>query len=395
MKKFIYIIIAVVVVAVVVIFVVIPRVRPPKVEEEPAPVVEEEVEKDVPDPWILEVREGLDPYRGDILFKGPQGQTPTWDTEIMLTVAEVEKLKAGNYKVALARHASQGEYTDALYGGAIDGCEYLGLDVVADTTAEFDDATLKSNIETIMATKPDAIIGYAFNAITGAEIFRPVVEAGIPLIFVSNLPEGYVHRKDFVGISTSMPYDQGGFMADAVAEATRNNKVGVVFFDVDFWITNFIDDVVRDTLAKKYPDIEIVAESGYADATSGITDATAALIQKHPEIDTLYVSFNALYAATACEDAERDDIRIISQGLDVPYMVNLLSGGNIYAIITDSTYSIGLNCAILAGYGILDKPAPEYTISPSAIITRENLREMWDLAFRVVPFPKELEELME
>jgi ribose transport system substrate-binding protein len=222
-----------------------------------------------------------------------------------------------------------------------------------------------------------------------------VVEAGIPLIFVSNLPEGYVHRRDFVGISTSMPYDQGKFMADAVAEATRNKKVGVIFFDVDFWITNFIDDVVRDTLATKYPDIEIVAEGGYADVTNGIIDATAALIQRYPEIDTLYVSFNALYAATACEAAGRDDIRIISQGLDKPYMVNMLSGGNIYAIITDSTYSIGVNCAILAGYGILGKPAPEYTISPSATVTKDNLRAMWNLAFRVVPFPKEIEELMD
>ena len=42
MKKFIYIIIAVVVVAAVVIFVVLPRVRPPKVEEEPTEETTEE-----------------------------------------------------------------------------------------------------------------------------------------------------------------------------------------------------------------------------------------------------------------------------------------------------------------------------------------------------------------
>lgn len=364
------------------------------VEEKPE-VTEEKVDKDVPDPWILEVREGLDPYRGDTLFTGPQGQTPTWDTELMLTVAEVEKLRRGNYKLALARHGSQGEYTDALYGGILDGCEYLGIKVVADTSAEFDDATLKSNIETIMATKPDAIIGFPQNSITAAEIFRPVVEAGTPLVFISNLPQDFVHGRDYVGISTSMPVDQGRFMAEAVAEATETKKVGIVFFDVDFWITNFIDDVVRDILSKNYPDIEVVAELGYADVTTGIENAAAALIQQHPEVDTLYVSFNALYAATACEAAGRDDIKIISQGLDKPYMVNMLSGGNIYSILTDSTWNIGLNCAILAGYGILGKSAPEYTISPSATVNKDNLRAMWKLAFRNVPFPKEIEELME
>jgi ribose transport system substrate-binding protein len=246
-----------------------------------------------------------------------------------------------------------------------------------------------------MATKPDAIIGFPQNRITAAEIFKPVVAAGIPLVFISNLPQDFVHGRDYVGISTSMPVDQGRFMAEAVAEATETKKVGIVFFDVDFWITNFIDDVVRDILSKKYPDIEVVAEVGYADVTTGIENAAAALIQQYPEVDALYVSFNALYAATACEAAGRDDIKIISQGLDKPYMVNMLSGGNIYSILTDSTWNIGLNCAILAGYGILGKPAPEYTISPSATVNRDNLRAMWKLAFRNVPFPKEIEDLME
>ena len=85
---------------------------------------------------------------------------------------------------------------------------------------------------------------------------------------------------------------------------------------------------------------------------------------------------------------------MVSQGLDKPYMQNMLSGGNIYAIITDSTYNIGVNTALMAGYGVLDKPAPEYLISPSATVTKQNLREMWKLAFRVVPFPPELEALM-
>jgi ribose transport system substrate-binding protein len=391
MKK---VVMALLIISLLVPFVLFAEKKEAPMEEKPAPEAETMADKNAPDPWILDVRKGLDPYRGEIMFKGPQGQTPTWDTEVMLTVGEVEKLRAGNYKLGLARHGSQGEYTDALYGGAIDGCKHLGIKVVADTSAEFDDATLKSNIETIMATKPDAIIGFPQNRVTAAEIFKPVVQAGIPLVFISNQPEGFVHKRDFVGISTSMPYDQGKFMADAVAEGTKTKKVGIIFFDADFWITNFIDDVVRDTLATKYPDIEIVAENGYADVTTGVENAAAALIQQYPEVDTLYVSFNALYAAAACEAAGRKDIKIVSQGLDKPYMVNMLSGGNIYAIINDSTYSIGVNTALLAGYGILGKSAPEYTISPSAIVTKDNLKEMWNLAFRIVPFPKEIEDLM-
>lgn len=364
----------------------------PKEEEKPA--VEAEVEEDVVDPWIIEVRKGLEKYRKDILFKGPLGQTPSWDTELVLTKGEVEKIKKGNYTAAISWHGFQGEYTDALGGGIKDGLKHLGIKLVGEASAEFDPAKMKSDVESLMTLKPDIIITLPTDSVTSVATFRPVVDAGIKLVLISNQPNGYVHGKDFVGITTSMPYDQGRFMADAIAKATKTNKVGIIFFDADFWIVNFIDGVVRDTLAEKYPKIEVAAEQGFANPATDIENAAIAIIQRYPEVDTLYVSFGALPAALAAESAKRKDIKVISQGLDKPYMQNMLSGGNIYAIITDSTYNIGVNAALLGGYGILGKPAPEYTISPSATITKENLREMWQLAFRVVPFPKELEELM-
>ncbi len=349
---------------------------------------------DAVDPKILELRVGMDKYRTEnIEFDGPAGQTPTWDTELFLTKGEVAEIQEGNYKVALARHGSQGEYTEALYGGCLDYFDYLNFEVTADTSAEFDDAALQSNIETILATQPDVIVGFPQNTITAAEIFRPAVDAGVKLVFVSNLPEGFVHNQDFVGISTSQPFDQGVYMARAIGESGAK-KIGVIFFDADFYIVNLIDQVVRDTLAAEYPDVEIVAEQGFADATQGITDAANALIQQNPEVEALYVSFNALFAATACEDANRPDIKIVSQGLDVPYMVNMLSGGNIYAIITDSTYNIGVNMSIMGGYGVLGKESPEYVVAPSATITKDNVEEMWDFAFRIVPLPDAIKDLL-
>ncbi|MFC2145677.1 substrate-binding domain-containing protein, partial [Actinomycetota bacterium] len=367
--------------------------------EEAAEAVEEAVEEmedmDVIDPKIEELRQGMDAYRTEnIQFKGPAGQDPTQDTELFLTKAEVEEIRSGNYKVALARHGSQGEYTEALYGGCIDYLEYLGFELTADTSAEFDDAALKSNVETIMATQPDVIIGFPQNTVTAADIFQNAADSGVDLVFVSNLPEGYVHGEDFVSIATSQPYDQGVFMADAIGQSGAK-KVGFIFFDVDFYIVNLIDDVVRDTLAEKYPDVEIIVEEGFADVTQGITDAANAILVQHPEVEALYVSFNALNAATACEDASRPDVKIVSQGLDVPYCINMLSGGNIHAIITDSTYNIGVNLAIMAGYGVLDKMAPEYVVTPSATVMKDNIPELWDFAFRIVPLPDDLKNLLE
>lgn len=71
-------------------------------EEEPAEKVTETKaepvkasDADDPDPWIIDVRKGLEPYRGTFNFKGPDGQTPTWDTDLVLTKGEVQKIQAG------------------------------------------------------------------------------------------------------------------------------------------------------------------------------------------------------------------------------------------------------------------------------------------------------------
>ena len=345
------------------------------------------------DPKIIEFRQGLDKFRTtNSNFKGPGGQTPTWDTELVLTKAEVAKIQESKHTAALARHGSQGEYTEALYGGCIDYLKYLGFEITADTSAEFDDAKLKSNVETIMATKPDVIIGFPQNTITAAEIFRPAVDAGIKLVFVSNLPDKFVHNKDYVGISTSQPFDQAIFMADAIGKSGAKN-VGFIFFNADFYIVNLIDKAVEDTLKAKYPDVKIVSKEGFADPAK-IGEVAAAMLQKNPEIDIFYTPFSGLPIASACVDAGRKDIKVVTEGLDIPYMVNMLSGGNIYAIVTDSTYNIGVNMAIMAGYGVLGKEAPDYLITPSATVTKDNVEELWNFAFRIVPLPDEIKSLL-
>jgi len=117
-----------------VVFLLIPIVAFGGKKEKKAPApVEEKVEMGAAggeiDPWILETRRGLEPYRGTIdpSFKGPDGQTPTWDTELVLTVADVEKIRKENYKVAFNMDGAQGEYHEAMTKGIRDACESHSL----------------------------------------------------------------------------------------------------------------------------------------------------------------------------------------------------------------------------------------------------------------------------
>ena len=219
MKKTIVLLIIISVALSLVLFAGGKKEEPAPMEEEP--MVEMEEAADEVDQWIVDVRKGLEKYRGTIVFQGPQGKEPSWDTELVLTNAEVREIRAGNYIAAISWHGQQGEYTDALGGGIRDGLEHLGIELVAEASADFDPAKQKTDVESMMARKPDVIITLPTDSVTSVATFRPVVDAGTKLVLISNQPDGYVHRKDFVGITTSMPYDQGKFMADAIAAATQ------------------------------------------------------------------------------------------------------------------------------------------------------------------------------
>ena len=132
---------------------------------------------------------------------GPQGEKPTWYTELKLTEKERKKVRAGNYKAAYLLHTSS-DFTNALLAGAKDVFKDLNIDLVITTDAEMDPTKQKTDVETALALKPDIILTLVIDPVTGAEAFRPAVEAGVKLVFMSNLPQGYVYGKDYVSIVT-------------------------------------------------------------------------------------------------------------------------------------------------------------------------------------------------
>jgi len=141
------------------------------VEEE---AVEEAVEEgmDEIDPFILEVREPWEALKvlTDVNWVGPDGEAPQLDDTIWLTKGEVEQLRSGKpdgtpYTYALCANNTAGEYSLAMNAGQNSGLwefmEYCGVEQVAFTSAEFDPVQQKTDVETVVALKPDVICAYA------------------------------------------------------------------------------------------------------------------------------------------------------------------------------------------------------------------------------------------
>ena len=78
----------------------------------------------------------------------------------------------------------------------------MNIEVVAETEAGFDAAQQANDVETAMVLDPDIILSLTIDPVSAAEGFRPAVDAGVQLVFLSTTPEGYRYGEEFVGVVT-------------------------------------------------------------------------------------------------------------------------------------------------------------------------------------------------
>jgi len=309
---------------------------------------------------------------------GPHGESATPANAITLTPEEEAQLKSGNHTAALAWHTAS-DYTTAVDQGAKDEFAQLGIEVVAQTDAQFDPAKQKSDIETILAAQPDIILSLPVDSDTAAEVYRPALEAGVVLGFVDNAPKDFEQGRDYATIVSDDLAQMGAKAADAMAEAIGGKgKVGYLFHEANFYVTNQRDQAFKETIETKYPEIEIVAEQGLADPTHA-EDIINAFMVKYPELDAVYVTWAepAEFVLAALRNNGNTRTKLVTLDLSEPLALDMVADGNVAAIIADEAYGIGVTLARAAAAGLLKKQLPPFVVVDALAITKENLQEGW------------------
>src|SRR4051794_14764931 len=318
--------------------------------------------------------------------KGPKGEAPTPASEIKLSDDEVAKLKQGNHTAALLWHTSS-DFVNAVTAGAKDEFGRLGISIVATTDAGFDAAKQKSDIETVLAKKPSAILALPLDPTTSAEAFRPAVEAGTKIVLLSNTPSGYKQGKDFVAVVTDDLFQMGKQAADALASSIgKKGKVAWIYHDAQYYVTNQRDNAFKTTIEKDYPDIKIVAQQGIADPARAEEIANA-LILKNPDLDGIYVTWAepAEGVLAALRAAGNTHTKIVTLDLSEPVALDMVQGGNVVALVADQAYELGRAMATVAGYGLIGKEAPPFIIAPVITVQKANVAQGWQTSLHRDP----------
>jgi ribose transport system substrate-binding protein len=310
--------------------------------------------------------------------------TPT--SEIKLTDAEIAQLKDGKYTAALLSHTLS-DFANAVTAGATDELNRLGISVVATADSGFDAAKQKSDIETVLAKKPNAILALPLDPATSAEAFRPAVEAGTKIVLLSNTPAGYVQGKDYVAVVTDDLFQMGKQAADALAAVIgKKGKVACIYHDAQYYVTNQRDNAFKTTIEKDYPEIKIVAQQGIADpARAG--EIANALLLKNPDLDGIYVTWAepAEGVLAVLRAAGNTHTKIVTLDLSEPIALDMVQGGNVAAIVADQAYELGRAMATVAGYGLVNKQPPSFIVAGVITVTKANVSQGWQTSLHRDP----------
>lgn len=321
---------------------------------------------------------------GKIMSTGPNGETATPATEISLTDEEIATLKEGNYTAAISLHYGGNDWSTAQQKGLKDTFEALGIEVTAITDADFSAEKQVSDLETIMAKEPDILVSIPTDATSTADAYRRVAESGTKIVFMDNVPKGFVAGEDYVSCVSADNYGNGIIAADLIGEALEGEgKIGVIYYDVDFFVTNQRLEAFEKEMAEKYPGIEIVSKMGFQDE-NGCDVVADAMLTQNPNIEAIFAHWDIPCEGvlSALRAAGRTDVLLstIDLGNNV---AKEIAEGNILGLGAQLPYDQGVAEATLAAYALLGKEAPAYVAVPAKRVEQSNILEAYEDVYHV------------
>lgn len=334
-----------------------------------------------------------------VLATGPFGEEPTNPAEIVLTPEEITKVKGMNATAAIVMHV-QGDWTKAQVDGLTTTFNDLGIKVIASTNGEGKTEKQVADIETVLVQKPSVVVSIPWSPGDEVAAYRKIVDSGAKLVFADNAIPNFKAGTDYVGTVSADNWGNGVASAHLMAKAliAKNGKaagkIGMVWFDIDFFVTNQRRDAFRQTIKENYPDIQVVEDQGFpagADLSGNAEQVASAMLTRNPTLDGIWAVWDqpAEGVIAAARTAGRNDLIVTTEDLSLVSAISIKKGQFIYGLGAQRPYDQGVTEAKLAAYGLLGKAAPPYVALFALPVTKDNVLQAWKDVYHTDP-PSEL-----
>ena len=281
---------------------------------------------------------------------------------------------------AISMHYGGNDWATAQIQGLTDTFEDLGIELLTTTDANFSAEQQVSDIENIMTLDPDILISIPVDATASADAYMRAAEAGITIVFMDNCPVGMTAGEDYVSVVSADNYGNGCIAAEILGETLGGEgDVGMVYYDADFFVSNQRDQGFKDTMAEKYPDINIVTEQGFTDE-NGCSEQGDAILTQYPNINGIYASWDIpMEGVLSSVRAAGMEGQIALTTIDLGNNIALeIANGTVAGLGAQMPYDQGVAEATLAAMSILGEECPSYVAVPAKRVDSENVLDAYE-----------------
>ena len=331
-----------------------------------------------------------------VLSTGPNGEQASPASAVTLTDDQIAQVKAKNATAAIVMHYGGNDWATAQIAGLKSEFGRLGINVVATTDANFKPEQQVSDIETVMTKKPSVIVSIPTDPVATADAYRAAAEAGTKLVFMDNVPKGFTAGKDYVTVVSADNYGNGVTAAHLLAKNLGGKgKIGVIYHNADFFVTQQRYDGFQKTLASDYPGIQVVAKQGIAgpDFAGDAQAAANAMLSQHADLDAIWAVWDvpAEGVMAAARAAGRSDLTVVTEDLGLNVAIAMAKKQLVVGLGAQRPFDQGVTEARLAALSLLGQPTPAYVALPALPVDHDNVLDAWKQVYHSDP-PKYLRD---
>lgn len=329
----------------------------------------------------------LDNLEGVVVSDGQDGAAGFPAADLMLTDEQIAKVKAGNFTVAISMGWMGDDWASQQLIGLKETFESMGIEVVAETNANWDDAKQISDLDAIGVLKPSLLVSIPLNGQTTASAYQKIAAAGTKIVFIDQAVVGMTAGKDYASIISSDNLQLGMYLADALAESLDGKgNVAAMYYAADFYVTNLRYEGFIARVMAKYPDLNVIVAAGHNNPNKG-QEVADGLLARYPNLDGVYASWSipAMGAVTSATVAGRtsENFKIVNENFDQIVALNMAQNGFIAGISSQRPYDQGVAEAKVGALALIGEPTPPYVVVPPVKVVRGNLAESYKTIYRV------------
>lgn len=324
------------------------------------------------------------------------GVKPTAYEEFGWTDDQITSIKDAGLTVGLVMHTGGESFSNAVISGVTKAAEELGVEIVAQTDAQWDAAQQSTNLESVLAKNPDIVILCQIDVEAMTDQLKEAAANGTKFVFFDNI-NASLTEDDYVSLVTTDTYAAGVECAkDMAAELGGSGRIAMFT-----WSAPMFGNRARsqgfppDYIETNFPEIEIVTEEFYDDASdcAALADAVFA---KYPDLDGAFGQWD-IPLEGVISSAQGNDIgeEFVGTCVDLGYNVAriMAEDGMCKGIGAQQPYKDGYYSLYAGALACVGEEVPKMILIDPVNVTKANLEESWPIIYDE-PLPDDIQSLL-